>query len=56
VLLDKVLVGELGFIDRLAIVAISYNEVGSLAHEPWDHVVEAQSLVVEKLADAIARG
>nr|POF03625.1 beta-amyrin synthase 1 [Quercus suber] len=40
VLLHKVLVGELGVVDRLASCAVSGGEVTSLAHEPRDHVVK----------------
>nr|POF18234.1 calmodulin-binding receptor-like cytoplasmic kinase 3 [Quercus suber] len=48
VLLHEVLVGKLGVVDRLASDAVSGSEVASLAHKPRDHVVERQSLVVER--------
>lgn len=50
VLLDEVLVGELGAVDRLAASAVSGGEVAALAHEPRDHTVEGRSLVVERLS------
>ena len=40
VLLQEVLVGKLGSIDRLTSSAISCGEVASLAHKPRDHAVE----------------
>lgn len=52
VLLDEVLIGELGAVDRLASGAVSGGEVTSLAHEPWDHSVEGGALVVQGLAAA----
>lgn len=52
VLLNEVLVGELGAVDRLASGAVSGGEVAALAHEVGDHAVEARSLVVERLAGA----
>lgn len=52
VLFDEVLVGELGSVDGFASGAVAGGEVTSLAHEPWDHTVEAGSLEVERLAGA----
>ena len=40
VLLQEVLVGKLGAIDRLTSSAVSCGEVASLAHKPSDHAVE----------------
>ena len=50
VLLHKVLVGELGAVDRLTACAVSGGEVTSLAHEVRDHTVEDRALVMERLA------
>lgn len=52
VLLDEVLVGELGAVDRLAAGPVPGGEVAALAHEPRDHAVEARALVVEGLPGA----
>jgi len=52
VLLDEVLIGELGAVDGLATGAVSGSEVAPLAHEPGDHPVEGRFLVVEGLAGA----
>ena len=52
VLLHKVLVDELGTVDRLASSAVSGGEAASLAHEPKDHVVEQRFLVVKRLVGA----
>lgn len=40
VLLDEVLIGELGAIDGFAACAVPGCEVTALAHEPRDHTVE----------------
>ena len=50
VLLQEVLVGELGAVDRLASGAVSGGEVAALAHEVRDHAVEGRAFVVEGLA------
>ena len=49
-LLDEVLVSELGTVDRFSSGAVSGGEVTSLAHEVRDHTVEGGSLEVEWLA------
>lgn len=41
-LLDEVLVGELGAVDGLASGAVGGGEVTVLAHEVWDDAVEAE--------------
>lgn len=50
VLLDEVLVGELGAVDGLAAGAVSGGEIAALAHELRDHAVEGGAFVVERLA------
>lgn len=49
VLLNEVLVRELGPIDGLPACPIPGGEVAALAHEPGDHPVELGPLVVEWL-------
>lgn len=51
-LLDEVLISELGSVDRLSTGAVSGGEIASLTHEVRDHTVEGRSLVVKWLAAA----
>lgn len=50
VLLDEVLVSELGTVDRFSSGAVPGGEVTSLTHEVRDHTVKGGSLEVERLA------
>ena len=50
VLLDEVLVGELGAVDGLTAGAVPRGEVAALAHELGDDAVELGALVVQGLA------
>merc|ERR1740138_56014 len=45
----KAFVFKLGTIDRLATGAVVVGEIATLAHEAWDHPVEARALVTKAL-------
>ena len=49
VLEHEVLISKLGSVDALASSSIVVGEVTTLAHESWDHTVEAGSLVPKSL-------
>lgn len=46
---NEVLILKLVAVDGLAASAVTGGEIASLAHEVWDHAVEARALVAEAL-------